>query len=331
MSTLQLLHFVVRKLTFAYTLTTYTATCYTNNPCHLWLRWTSTTPQKHVNPVVVRGAPVGTFIDQCFVVYTDIEQNEAGDTFTHTFNLNAWPQCVPIWLYFWGTVGGVLSPSRSAIFQAHRPWIKAFYPAPGTGNITCDSYVNRVAAADTWQQIVSGPGSNSFPSAATITVTALASTTPNRWTTLGRGILTFDLRTILQGYTILAASLFWHGQAKSNILGSSPAIAVYHAYPADPANIVAADYTNVSFIPLTNKIAYADFKTDEYNEFIFTQTALTTIKKERVNGFALREANYDAPAIAPPWLYGGYHGFLGWTADVASPAQHPYLLIAYTT
>lgn len=120
MVTPQLLHFVVRNLTYTDIGTGYLVTCYTNNPCHLWLRWTAIIPQKHINTRVVRGAPVGTYIDQCFVVFTDVEQNEPGDTFTHTFTLEPWFYCETRWFYFWGKVGGVLSPSASCIFSKHR-------------------------------------------------------------------------------------------------------------------------------------------------------------------------------------------------------------------
>ena len=73
------LHFAVRNVTFAPLITGYTVTCYTNNPAHLYLRWTTVVPQKHVHAKIVRGAQVGTYIDQCFVVYNDVEQNEPGD------------------------------------------------------------------------------------------------------------------------------------------------------------------------------------------------------------------------------------------------------------
>lgn len=119
MTTAQLLHFVVRNVTYTLTATGYTVTCYTNNPCHLWLRWTNIKPQKHINPTIVRGAVAGTYIDQCFVVYTDVEQQEPGDTYTHTFILEPWPYCETRWFYFWGTVGEQLSPSASAIFYFH--------------------------------------------------------------------------------------------------------------------------------------------------------------------------------------------------------------------
>lgn len=116
----QLLHFVVRRITFTLTEFGFLITCYTNNPCHLWFRYTTTRPQKHILPRIVRGAPVGTYIDQCFVVYHDNEQEEAADTFTHTFIKEPWPYCETRWFYLWGTVGGEVSPSKSAVFQKHQ-------------------------------------------------------------------------------------------------------------------------------------------------------------------------------------------------------------------
>lgn len=120
MTTATLLRFVVRRITFAHTLTGFLVTCYTNNPCHLWFRSTTTVPQKHINSVIVRGGQVGTYIDQCFVAFTDLEQNEPGDTHTHTFTVEPWPVCETRWFYFWGTVDGNLSPSASCIFAKHR-------------------------------------------------------------------------------------------------------------------------------------------------------------------------------------------------------------------
>lgn len=120
MTTPQLLRFVVRRITFTLTDSGFIVTCYTNNPCHLFFRYTTTRPQKHVLPRMVRGAQVGTYIDQCFVVFKDNEQEEAGDTFTHTFIKEPWPFCETRWFYFWGMVDGNVSPSASAIFQKHQ-------------------------------------------------------------------------------------------------------------------------------------------------------------------------------------------------------------------
>lgn len=120
MTTDPLLHFVVRNLTFTPSDFGVDVVCYTNNPCHLWMRWTDIEPQKHVHVREVRGAPAGTFIDQCFVAFHDLEQAEPGDTYIHTFHAQPWPTCQTRWLYFRGQVSTIDSPSASAIFQYHR-------------------------------------------------------------------------------------------------------------------------------------------------------------------------------------------------------------------
>ena len=91
----------------------------TNRACHLWLRYTLIEPEKHHNAIMRRGAPIGTHIDQCFVVGHDIEQNELGDTTTHTFAVPDWPVCQTRWFYLWGQQAGIDSPSLSPVFEKH--------------------------------------------------------------------------------------------------------------------------------------------------------------------------------------------------------------------
>lgn len=128
-------HFTVRRLTFANTEFGVQLQCFTNNACHLTMRWTYLVPQKHINTTQRRGAQIGTYIDQCFTVFHDNEQEEPGDTWTHTFTKEPWDTCETRWFYFWGTVGGVVSPSASAIFEYHRTG-----QAPPT--LKCHTYGN---------------------------------------------------------------------------------------------------------------------------------------------------------------------------------------------
>jgi hypothetical protein len=116
----RLMHFVVTAVYYTWLPTGYQVDCYTNNPCHLYLRWTNVEPQHHVNAKIVRGAVAGTWIDQCFVVFHDIEQNQLGDTIRHTFIVDPWPKCEKRWFYFYGYVNGQLSPSCSPIFVNDR-------------------------------------------------------------------------------------------------------------------------------------------------------------------------------------------------------------------
>ena len=109
-------------LTIAYSVlaTGLRVTVTTDNLVHLFMRYTTTPPQKHVLPRTERGAGLGHYLDQCFVAYHDNEQEEAGDTLTHTFLKSNWPVCVTRWFIFHGTREATPTPSASPIFEKHR-------------------------------------------------------------------------------------------------------------------------------------------------------------------------------------------------------------------
>jgi len=92
----------------------------TFHACHLWMRYTTVPPAEHMKPVIQRGVPVYADKRFCFVVYEDNEQEEAGDTYYHTFIKEPWAHCETRWFYFTGTVGQARSRSVSAIFVYHR-------------------------------------------------------------------------------------------------------------------------------------------------------------------------------------------------------------------
>lgn len=92
----------------------------TDVPCHLWMKWTLEPPDKHPQSKWKRGLQVMDGLRYCFVATTDNEQEEAGDTLTHTFTKLNWPWCQTRWFYFYGSVGGLASPSTSPLFKLHR-------------------------------------------------------------------------------------------------------------------------------------------------------------------------------------------------------------------
>jgi len=70
----------------------YTFTAATSKPIHLWLRLTDQPYRKHMKSEVVRGETKMTDLRFCFTQFTDIEQEEAGDTLEHTFIVRNWLQ-----------------------------------------------------------------------------------------------------------------------------------------------------------------------------------------------------------------------------------------------
>ena len=94
----------------------------TDEAAHLILRYTYTEPVKTSIPKEKRGAVWYYDNKMCFVAWQDCEQDEPGDTLVHTFSCPIFPTCVKVWYIFMGTIGGVPSPSNTAIFEAHMTW-----------------------------------------------------------------------------------------------------------------------------------------------------------------------------------------------------------------
>lgn len=102
----------------------------TNNPVHLFLRYTYQEPVKTSIPMAKRGTFWYADLKYCFVEWAECEQDEAGDTLVHTFSCDIFPYCVPVWYIFRGTVSSENSPSNTAIYKAHNPWPAPPPPAP---------------------------------------------------------------------------------------------------------------------------------------------------------------------------------------------------------
>lgn len=94
----------------------YHITLVSDTYCHLWLRWSFNPPQTHPRAREFRGLAVMGDVYYCFTAYHDIEQDEAGDTLTHTFTVPNWLANQIRWFYFHGEISAVASPSTSPIF-----------------------------------------------------------------------------------------------------------------------------------------------------------------------------------------------------------------------
>ena len=118
---LELQHFAVLDLIYLHKTTAILITTTTNNPCHLTLYYTDKQPVRHATSLVKRGVslPWGAYF--CFVSWKSIEQQEAGDTLVHTFEVPDWSYCQTKWFTFRGTVASELSPSVTALLEHHHP------------------------------------------------------------------------------------------------------------------------------------------------------------------------------------------------------------------
>ncbi|GAH32453.1 unnamed protein product, partial [marine sediment metagenome] len=72
----------------------------------------------------------------CFTVYHDNEQEEAGDTLTHTFIKTPWSYCECRYFYFWGKAGDTVCQSDTPCFQLHMNCLPA-PPEQSLGSEDC--------------------------------------------------------------------------------------------------------------------------------------------------------------------------------------------------
>ena len=113
-------NFAVLSVLYNVTATGVELTITTDVPCHLWMRWSHTPWDVHLVSQIVRGTSFHVIPYYCIVAYKDNEQEEAGDTTTHTFIKEPWEHCETRYFHFWGEIGGQPSPSESALFEYHR-------------------------------------------------------------------------------------------------------------------------------------------------------------------------------------------------------------------
>ncbi len=111
------LHFLVIDLAYSCGTHLCTFTCTTDVPCHLFAHVSAEKPIIRRIPYQKRGANFELSSVTCFVEVDTVEQDEAGDTTSHTF-----PIPFPIYdhTYYWyltGTQGGIACKSISQIFS----------------------------------------------------------------------------------------------------------------------------------------------------------------------------------------------------------------------
>ncbi len=91
----------------------------TDVPSHLFIRLSLQEPLVHMKPSIRRGVAFAEDVRFCFTVFEDNEQEEPGDTVSHTWWKPSWPVCTTKWLYVWGMRAGETCASTTAPFKYH--------------------------------------------------------------------------------------------------------------------------------------------------------------------------------------------------------------------
>lgn len=119
-------HISFRDVKFTPSATQVKIVATTDTASHLWLRWTDVHPRIHYQTERRRGTAWMTDLRFCFDVFTDIEQDEGGDTLTHTWTIADWPYCTTKYFYLYGSISGEKCVSTSPTFRYHNDYVQVY-------------------------------------------------------------------------------------------------------------------------------------------------------------------------------------------------------------
>lgn len=278
-------HWFLKDLQYEYLDDGFKLTAYTDVPCHLYARMTTTPPLKHALPSRRRGTYLQGDIRFCFVVYEDNEQDEARDTLTHTWLKSAWPVCETRWFYFVGTIAGKPAPSESPIFKFHFPAPPPEPPDP-IYRVLFSEPNNRTVrgTALTWPPAHDAPAGEIMtihdpPLLACFAGSALSA----GWHYIWRSFLTFDTTVMAPTAKILSAEVSPYVYLK---LGVSAAFPIHVTLGVQHDPVIATDYGDQ--LPVTTSGGSSPIPEFGYQPIALNSMGLLMIKPGNITKFCLR-------------------------------------------
>lgn len=290
-------HFSVRDVQYTLLCDGYIIVVTTDVPCHLFMRWTTVKPQVHTVPVYRRGLYMHGDVYLCFVAYRDNEQEEAGDTLTHTFIKRNWPICQTRYFYFWGMVGAVVCKSTSASFELHFDIaFREVIGTPANRSISASHGTWSIAHDAGWGTILTNYKAPNY------LIFAGDELTASFW--IYRGFLFFDTTWLSADIKIAGAYLdlfiTWHRPIAP---GATPWLGITEGVQQDP--VVPTDYgAQLPYIAVGGSRIISTMIDGEYNRIAFNDAGLAWIKPGGITKLCLRaDSNIND---SPPGL-GAYY------------------------
>lgn len=237
----------------------------------------------------------------CFDVYTDNEQEEAGDTLTHTFIKEPWPYCQERWFYFHGEINGIPSPSTSCIFYKHPiasllPTHK--YDLLGGGRLT-EAYWGTYEETWAW--------ANASVVYNNIRFTQAGAWGFERGPFILRGYLVFDTTALPPGKEIYSAHIRFHRGFVQND-GAPFDLVLQNGQPDYPhVPCVLSDYNKAYYHGNGGSIPDSEFNSDVPFNLKLNAQGLSWIRAGEYTKLCLR-TSFDIAGVNP-WTAPGvqYH------------------------
>ena len=293
-------HWFLKDLQYEYLDDGYKFTATTDVPCHLYCRMTTTPPRKHALPSYRRGLALQGDIRFCFVVYEDNEQDEAGDTLTHTWYKQPWQVCETRWFYFVGTIGGTPVVSESPIFKFHfpapppeppPPLLRVFFAQPNNRHIRS----NNIA----WPACRAGSSLIIHPWYAPPTSRLVTRATLTASFFIARSFLFFDTSIMPDTALIQSAELVLYAEnARRTSAATHPYLQVTKGHQNDPV-VIGDWYAQTSEVLVLGQIDLDAIVNNAYNPIPLNQDGIGHINLAGETKYCVRQ-QMDTDNFRPP-------------------------------
>jgi len=144
-----------------------------------------------------------------------------------------------------------------------------------------------------------------------------------------RGIFLFNTSPLPNDANIISATLSLYGVVKLDTGNWLPNVNIYAAAPASNIALAIGDFDSLGSTPFCDTpIAYADWVTDGYNNFVLNAAGIAAISKTGITKIGLRNTNYDVAGVAPTWQNSEYYALTCYCAEQGI-GYKPKLTITY--
>ncbi|GAH21636.1 unnamed protein product, partial [marine sediment metagenome] len=173
----------------------------------------------------------------------------------------------------------------------------------------------------TWAQLHARPAKYWYDTGSYMYIMVNSVAMENRWNEIDRSIALFDTSIIPPGSTILSATLWLRTECPyCQIPGC--AANIYSSNPLFNTKISQEDHLSLGSIPFSTNLELTGVFDERWDSFPFNAAGLAAIVPGGITKLGIREANYDAPNIEPPWL-GSLQTYMRMTQSDTGPYLHP--------
>jgi len=191
-----------------------------------------------------------------------------------------------------------------------------------------------------WNTIHDHAGSAATDSANYFSAYVYSHSEPGEFVLIRRAIIVIDVSDLPAGAIVDGVTLSLYGWIHGKPATWNTSYNVYASAPASNTEVVAGDYNSFYYAGADTPwcdtaIADGDLNTGDpgtSNDWVFNATGIAAVQAaadgDTVVKFGIREATYDAPDSAPPWVNLGEGYFYPWASE-KGVGYKPKLVVTY--